>query len=71
MFATSLTEEVRQIEEEIDAVKEKVDDPILCEKVRQFVYGPREIQQMYKADSGTLFTGRFTYSGLTSRFSSF
>ncbi|KAJ7908340.1 hypothetical protein B0H13DRAFT_2233333 [Mycena leptocephala] len=51
MFTGSLTEEVRVLEEEIDAVKEKVEDPMICEKIRQFVYAPREIQDMLKADA--------------------
>ncbi|KAK1236592.1 hypothetical protein PQX77_000144 [Marasmius sp. AFHP31] len=51
MFTGSLTEEVKQLEEEIEAVKAKVEDPIMCEKIKQFVYAPREIQAMYKADA--------------------
>jgi hypothetical protein len=54
MFTGSLTEEVRALEEEIEAVKEKVEDPMICEKIRQFVYAPREIQDMLKADAGML-----------------
>ncbi|KAJ6613417.1 hypothetical protein B0H10DRAFT_2165289 [Mycena sp. CBHHK59/15] len=54
MFTGSLTEEVRALEEEIEAVKEKVDDPMICEKIRQFVYAPREIQDMLKADAAFL-----------------
>ncbi|TEB30268.1 hypothetical protein FA13DRAFT_1792719 [Coprinellus micaceus] len=51
MFTSSLTEEVRSIEEEIEAVKDKVDDPVMCDKIRQFVYAPREIQEMFKMDA--------------------
>ncbi|KAF7971109.1 hypothetical protein HWV62_22036 [Athelia sp. TMB] len=51
MFTSSLTEEVKVLEADIEAVKEKVDDPIMCEKVRQFVYAPREIQDLLKADA--------------------
>jgi hypothetical protein len=53
MFTSSLTEEVKALEADIEAVKEKVDDPIMCAKIRQFVYAPREIQDLYKADAGT------------------
>jgi hypothetical protein len=52
MFTSSLNEEVKIIEEDIEAVKDKVDDPVICEKVRQFVYAPNGIQAIYKADSG-------------------
>jgi hypothetical protein len=54
MFTSSLNEEVKLLEEDIEAVKEKVDDPVICEKVRQFVYAPKEIQAIYKGDSGTV-----------------
>lgn len=51
MFSSSLTEEVRIIEEDIEAVKAKVDDPVICEKLRLFVNAPREIQDTYRADA--------------------
>ncbi|KDQ64528.1 hypothetical protein JAAARDRAFT_52475 [Jaapia argillacea MUCL 33604] len=51
MFTSSLMEEVKALEEDIEAVKDKVDDPMLCEKIRLFVYAPREIQEVYKADA--------------------
>ncbi|KAF5389109.1 hypothetical protein D9757_004908 [Collybiopsis confluens] len=51
MFTGSLTDEVKTLEEEIEAVKIKVDDPIMCEKLKRFVEAPREIQDMFKADS--------------------
>ena len=52
MFTSSLTEEVRVLEAQVEAVEAKVDDPIISAKIRQFVYAPREIQDMYKADAG-------------------
>ena len=55
MFTSSLNEEVKSIEDDIEAVKDKVDDPVICEKVRQFVYAPREIQAIYKNDAGRRF----------------
>ncbi|KAG6880037.1 hypothetical protein C0992_007354 [Termitomyces sp. T32_za158] len=51
MFTSSLTEEVKALEGDIDAVKDKIDDPIMCTKIRQFVYAPREVQDLYKADA--------------------
>lgn len=54
MFTSSLTEEVKSLEEQIEAVKEKVDDPIMCAKIKQFVYAPPEIQAMLKEDAGKL-----------------
>jgi hypothetical protein len=54
MFTSSLNEEVKSLEEDIEAVKDKVDDPVICEKVRQFVYAPNEIRAIYKSDSGAV-----------------
>jgi Domain of unknown function in PX-proteins (DUF3818) len=54
MFTISLFEESKALQEDIAAVAEKVDDPALCEKVRLFVYGPKEIQAIYRADAGML-----------------
>lgn len=54
MFTSSLTEEVKQLHEEIEAIKDKVDDPIMCQKIQHFVYAPREIQEMFKTDSSKL-----------------
>ncbi|TCD69697.1 hypothetical protein EIP91_006714 [Steccherinum ochraceum] len=51
MFTGSLVEETKVLEEDIEAVKAKVEDPALCEKVRLFVYAPREIQAIFKADA--------------------
>ena len=53
MFTSSLNEEVKALEEDIEAVKDKVEDGMISEKVRQYVYAPREIQDVYKADAGT------------------
>ena len=54
MFTNSLAEEVKGLEAEIESVKDKVDDPVMCAKVRQFVYAPREIQAMFKDDAGKI-----------------
>ncbi|EGO27564.1 hypothetical protein SERLADRAFT_360246 [Serpula lacrymans var. lacrymans S7.9] len=51
MFTSSLTEEVKNLEEDIESVQGKVDDPVICEKIRLFVYAPKEIQDMYKKDA--------------------
>jgi hypothetical protein len=51
LFTSSLTEESKQLEEDIEAVKQKVDDPMICEKVRLFIYAPPEIQQFYKDEA--------------------
>lgn len=52
MFTGSLIEEAKALEEDIESVRGKVEDPQICEKVRLFVYAPPEIQAIYKADAG-------------------
>jgi len=58
MFTSSLNEEVKSIEEDIEAVKDKVDDPVICEKVRQFVYAPNDIRAIYKSYSGIVISSQ-------------
>ena len=50
-----MTEEVKALEEDIEAVKDKIEDPVMCEKIRQFVYAPKDIQDLYKTDAGSSF----------------
>lgn len=52
MFSASLTEDVRLIQEDIDSVAEKIDDPVLCQKIEQFATAPYEIQEIYRKDAG-------------------
>ncbi|KAJ3894149.1 hypothetical protein GG344DRAFT_41831 [Lentinula edodes] len=52
MFTGSLFEEVKELEDEIQAVKTKVDDPVMCEKIKNFVNAPKEIQDALKSDAG-------------------
>ncbi|KAG8914147.1 hypothetical protein FRC00_000761 [Tulasnella sp. 408] len=51
MFTSSLTEEVNALKEDIILVSDKVEDPVLCEKVRQYVYAPSAIQEFYKSEA--------------------
>ncbi|WVO13112.1 hypothetical protein L204_100723 [Cryptococcus depauperatus] len=51
MFSSSLTEDVRMLEEDIEVVQEKIDDPVLCQKIRQFAEASFEIQNIYRKDA--------------------
>ncbi|CAE6455627.1 unnamed protein product [Rhizoctonia solani] len=51
MFTSSLSEEVRALQEDIQAVEDKVEDPILCEKIKQFINAPPDVQKLFKADA--------------------
>ena len=54
MFTGSLAEEVKGLQEDIDSVRDMVEDPIICDKIKLFVYAPLEIQTLFKADAGKL-----------------
>ncbi|PWN28815.1 hypothetical protein BDZ90DRAFT_208233, partial [Jaminaea rosea] len=51
MFSSSLQEEARDLQEMVNAVRAKVEDEVLCEKVRLFVYAPPDVQQVYRDDA--------------------
>lgn len=51
MFSTSLNEDIRELQEQIDIISEKIGDPDFCEKIKQFVAAPAEIQQIFKTDA--------------------
>jgi hypothetical protein len=52
MFSANLTDDVRVIAEDIEAVAEKIDDPVICQKVEQYAMAPFEIQEIYRKDAG-------------------
>lgn len=54
MFTSNLTEEIKALQEDIDAVSSKIEDPLLCEKVRLFVFAPMEIQDLLRLDAGRI-----------------
>jgi hypothetical protein len=56
MFSSSLTEDVRLLGEDIENVVEKVDDPVLCQKIEQYANAPYEIQELYRRDAGGSFS---------------
>ncbi|SNX82586.1 uncharacterized protein MEPE_01292 [Melanopsichium pennsylvanicum] len=51
MFSSSLQDEVRELDEVCAAISAKVNDATICDKVRQFVYAPSEIQALYRQDA--------------------
>ncbi len=51
MFSSSLVEELRYLEEDIQVMRDRIDDPVLCQKVEQYVDAPYEIQAMFKGDA--------------------
>ncbi|BEI87139.1 hypothetical protein CcaverHIS002_0704850 [Cutaneotrichosporon cavernicola] len=51
MFSQSLTEDVRYLAEDIQAVQDKIDDPVLCQKIEQYVLAPFEIQEIFRGDA--------------------
>lgn len=53
MFSQSLNEDVRLIAEDILAISERVDDPVLCQKIQQYAEAPYEVQEIYRKDAAT------------------
>ncbi|KAL7422844.1 hypothetical protein Q5752_002140 [Cryptotrichosporon argae] len=53
MFSSSLSEDVRLIAEDIQAVQDKIDDPVLCQKIDQYVNAPYEIQDVFRKDAAS------------------
>ncbi|CAK9782241.1 hypothetical protein CC85DRAFT_282255 [Cutaneotrichosporon oleaginosum] len=51
MFSQSLTEDVRYLAEDIQAVQDKIDDPVLCQKIEQYVMAPFDIQEIFRSDA--------------------
>lgn len=51
MFSSSLQEEAKELSEMVTAVKSKVEDDVLSEKVRLFVYAPQDVQAQYRSDA--------------------
>ena len=46
-----MVEEVKELQEDIAAVEEKIDDPVIYEKLKLFIYAPQEIQELYHQDA--------------------
>lgn len=55
MFTSNLTEEARNLQQDINAVCETVGDDEMCEKVRRFIYAPKEFQSIFRDDAGEQF----------------
>lgn len=53
MFSSSLTEDVRLLQEDINTMYERIDDPIMCQKIENYVNAPYEIQEMFRTDAAT------------------
>lgn len=54
MLGGGLDAEVRELKEDAELVKSKIDNDLLCAKVEAYVNAPREIQALFKADAGSL-----------------
>lgn len=38
--------------EDISMVAEKIEDPVICQKIEQYCMAPFEIQEIYRKDAG-------------------
>lgn len=51
MFSTTINEEIRELQEQVDHLSAKIGDPAFAEKVRAFVAAPRAVQALFKRDA--------------------
>ena len=40
--------------EDIAMVSEKIEDPVICQKIEQYAMAPPEVQEIYRRDAGKL-----------------
>lgn len=40
------------LDEDIEILQDKIDDPVLCQKVEQYAKAPFAIQEMFRKDAG-------------------
>jgi Domain of unknown function in PX-proteins (DUF3818) len=52
MFSSGLSEEVKELKSDMEMVGQKIDSPIMVQKVKSFVSAPKEIQRVFRADAG-------------------
>lgn len=52
MFSSTLSEEVRAVQEDIDTVAERIDNPSICQKIDKYVNAPFDVQTVYRRDAG-------------------
>jgi hypothetical protein len=55
MFSSGLNDEVRELKSDMEMVAQKIDSPVMVQKVKAFVTAPIEIQRVFKADAGKLY----------------
>ena len=55
MFTSNLTEEARNLQADINMVRETINDDDMCEKVRRFIYAPKELQSIFRDEAGKPF----------------
>lgn len=55
MFTSNLTEEAKNLQEDINMVRETIGDDDMCEKVCKFVYASKEFQSILRDDAGKPF----------------
>jgi hypothetical protein len=44
--------------EDIAMVAEKIEDPVICQKIEQYAMAPFEVQEVYRKDAGKLCEAR-------------
>jgi hypothetical protein len=51
MFSSGLEAEVRELKEDMVRVQQKIEDEVLCERIKRFIYAPRIQQKRYRDEA--------------------
>lgn len=51
MFSSGIEGEVKELKEDMSKVALKIEDDVLCERVRRFINSPREVQKRYRREA--------------------
>jgi hypothetical protein len=54
MFSSGLNDEVKELRSDMEMVAQKIDNPAMVQKVKDYVAAPKEIQQVFRADAGRI-----------------
>ena len=52
-FGMALNDGIRSFQKSIDSLVTKINDPVLCEKLRQFCYSPEDVKNAVRAEAST------------------
>lgn len=51
IFSSGLETEIKDLKDDMQKVQAKIEDDVLCERVKRFMYAPREVQIRYREEA--------------------